>query len=522
MPAATNVRDLYVDWLTAHVAGSNQGGTFADIEIAVDTVLGGSRVWGLAAAELRADKYVAGFALIDGTTVEHWITVRLDDGGYVSVNLQTEEVLNGSFDQLLNDATGGPGATNRSVLNPGVDVSGFLDPFYIMSRNGSIMSGGVDMSPNMVLWESQVAAEGNKYNNSIYGNALDNIINGGAGADSMHGGTGADTYFVDDAGDQVFELDFQGGMDVVITKLSYALQTGAEIELLRTYGSATTYSVDLTGNEYNNALQGNAAANTLIGGGGVDVMHGFGGNDSYFVEQVGDLVVEGVNGGFDTVFTFIYGYALPANVEILNFWGAARTGYGNSSANWLYGNVYDETLNGGGGADWMSGAAGNDTYYVDNGADQVVETAGGGTDSVITNISYALQTGSEIELLSTYGSATTTVINLAGNEFGQTIHGNAAANTINGGGGADVLYGFAGNDTYFVDQMGDQVIEVAGGGNDTVVTNTTFQLQAGSEVELLRTYGSSTTNAINLWGNEVINTLWGNNGNNILSGGTWE
>ena len=47
------------------------------------------------------------------------------------------------------------------------------------------------------------------------------------------------------------------------------------------------------------------------------------------------------------------------------------------------------------------GGAGNDIYYVDNGSDQVTEAALGGSDNVYASVSYALATGSEIELLTT-------------------------------------------------------------------------------------------------------------------------
>ena len=39
------------------------------------------------------------------------------------------------------------------------------------------------------------------------------------------------------------------------------------------------------------------------------------------------------------------------------------------------------------------------------------------------------------------------------------IFGNSGNNLLDGGAGADVMIGGAGNDTYFVDNIGDQVIE---------------------------------------------------------------
>ena len=117
------------------------------------------------------------------------------------------------------------------------------------------------------------------------------------------------------------------------------------------------------------------------------------------------------------------------------------------------------------------------------------------------------------------GSGTTGVINLTGNELVQTLLGNAAANVLNGGGGADTLRGYAGNDTYYIDNAGDTIIEAIGAGSDTAITDVSYTLAAGVSVETLRTFGSGTTNAVNLTGNELANTLLGNAAANVLNGG---
>ena len=45
--------------------------------------------------------------------------------------------------------------------------------------------------------------------------------------------------------------------------------------------------------------------------------------------------------------------------------------------------------------------------------------------------------------------------------------------------GADTLDGGAGNDTYFIDNMDDRVLEALGGGYDIVWTSTNFAMAAG-------------------------------------------
>ena len=60
-------------------------------------------------------------------------------------------------------------------------------------------------------------------------------------------------------------------------------------------------------------------------------MFGGAGNDVYFVDNVGDLVIENVNEGTDAVFSTV-DYTLTANVENLVLQGAGNLpGTGNSA-----------------------------------------------------------------------------------------------------------------------------------------------------------------------------------------------
>jgi len=168
----------------------------------------------------------------------------------------------------------------------------------------------------------------------------------------------------------------------------------------------------------------------------------------------------------------------------------------------------------------LYGGAGNDVYYVDSVNDDVFEAANGGTlDIVIGSVSYTLDAGVQVEDLRTSSASATTALNLNGNEFAQILRGNSGANKLNGKGGADDMYGGAGNDTYYVDDAGDDVFEAPGGGAlDIVVSTVSYRLDAGVEVEDLRTNSASATGALNLTGNEFGQTIRGNAGANILNG----
>ena len=355
----------------------------------------------------------------------------------------------------------------------------------------------------------------------LIGSIGDDLLDGGTGINSLLGGTGNDTYVVDVTGDSIIDT---GGNDTVIATTSFALEAGNSIETLRTAGAATFGAINLTGNEIANFIQGNASANVIDGGGGGDVMQGHGGNDTYHVDdEVNDYVIEVANEGNDVVIASV-SYAILAgqSVELLRTNNAAASAalsfFGNELANELQGNAGVNTLNGNGGIDIMTGFGGNDTYVVDNLNDKAFEVAGGGLDNVMSSINYVLQAGTHIEQMRTVDEFATTAINLTGNEFANRLKGNAGANALNGGASVDIMEGLAGNDTYHVNHALDNLIEIAGQGNDNVITSVSYTLQAGVSIELLRTVNPGATTAINLTGNQLANKLQGNAGANTLNG----
>jgi Ca2+-binding RTX toxin-like protein len=100
-----------------------------------------------------------------------------------------------------------------------------------------------------------------------------------------------------------------------------------------------------------------------------------------------------------------------------------------------------------------------------------------------------------------------------GNTQDNTITGNDTNNTLDGLAGADAMIGKGGNDTYFIDNVGDAVTEIANEGTDTVQSAITYAL--GDHVENLVLIGST---AINGTGNSTDNTITGNSAANILNG----
>jgi Ca2+-binding RTX toxin-like protein len=108
------------------------------------------------------------------------------------------------------------------------------------------------------------------------------------------------------------------------------------------------------------------------------------------------------------------------------------------------------------------------------------------------------------------GDGADNIMALAGDDIINAAGGN---DTIDGGAGADAMTGGTGNDTYYVDNVGDTEIEIAGGGLDTVMASVSTTL--GNEVEILTLTVAGLTGT----GNELDNTINGTSGIDTLDGG---
>ena len=191
------------------------------------------------------------------------------------------------------------------------------------------------------------------------------------------------------------------------------------------------------------------------------------------------------------------------------------SGLGGSDT--ISGGIGDDMVSGGNGNDVLEGGTGNDSYVVDNALDTIVEAAGQGADNLRTSVSYVLRAGVSVETLQTTNAGGTAVINLTGNELANTLVGNVGANVLSGGGGADRMQGGAGNDTYFVDNALDRIVE-GGGSSDRLLASVSYALGVGVQVEILSTDHYTGTTAINLVGNNLNQTIAGNAGVNVFNG----
>ncbi|MDM0010118.1 calcium-binding protein [Variovorax sp. J22G73] len=485
-------------------------------------------------------------------------------------NLFNNLTLTGSADidatgnALANALTGNAGS---NLLNGGagddIMAGGGGDDTYVVDSFGDVVDEsvgqGTDSVQSSVSYGLGVALEnltltgaasingtGNDLANMLTGNAGANLLDGRMGADTMVGGGGDDTYVVDDQADVVAELG-GGGIDLVQSLVTYTL--AANVEHLTLTGLS---NIDGTGNSLANWLNGNVGNNVLDGGFGVDTMTGGAGDDIYVVDSAADIVVEGADGGFDTV-QALASYQLAANVESLTLLGSSDVdGAGNAGNNVLRGNTGNNVLVGGAGNDTILGGAGNDTVryelgdgddFVDNRGsvlgetddiefgigilasettftsqddDLIVHMAGGlGTVTVAgffsnagnerllfqggviyTRANLPLSRGTEGDDALVLTSANDVVDTLGGNDF---VDGAAGEDSLAGGTGDDTLVGGAGNDS-LSGGTGDDLL-AGNQGNDVYVYN------AGDGFDVIDNQGALATDVDDLvLGPSVIET----------------
>lgn len=379
---------------------------------------------------------------------------------------------------------------------------------------------------NLTLLGSAINGRGNSLNNILTGNSADNTLRagdgndtliGGAGSDRMLGGNGADTYYSggnteNGDNDRIWEDEEKlAGAQVIDTVYSsgdfrLGLNRVGYVENLTLTG---TKDIDAGGSTQANVIKGNSGNNLILSG---DM-------------DIADTILEQNNADED-LSLHIDGVA---DYSLLEDYISERTEQKLAEA-------LDD-----GQIDSLAGGKGHDYYLVDS-KDIITENLNEGYDVValaskINVASYTL--AANVEALDLIG---TVDINATGNALDNELSGNAGSNTLDGGagndwldaGGAnhifnkesdtwedtdtwhdgkiDKLIGGAGDDVFIVREEDlDTVLELAGGGNDTIIArNTDYAIAANVEKLVMR------SNAKDENGNYIEYTGTGDAGNNIL------
>ncbi|NVM75844.1 Ca2+-binding RTX toxin-like protein [Duganella sp. SG902] len=396
-------------------------------------------------------------------------------------------------------------------------------------------------------------------NEHLYGTSANETMNGLGGADTLEGASGNDTYLLTDKATVIIENENEGTDTVRVALTSagtYVLTDNVEDAVV---AGAASVAVNLTGNGLANMLFGNAAANTLTGGDGNDTLDGGAGADKligglgedvYVVSDAGDVVVEQAGEGFDMVSTTLSSYTLTANVEAVFAFGAGMfTGTGSTLANLMVAGNGGSKLDGGDGDDYLIGGKGNDSlvggrgddrFEASLGKDTVDGGAGNNLLALLDDFSNytVLRVNSTDVQLTHYSGATVLARNVQWFDFagttmkldqvlqnsvsagGDSIVGTNGNDWLDGGPGRDTMVGGAGDDTYVLSEPGDVVVELPGGGTDSVKldfsTAGMYTLAANVEYAFVST---TSTVAVNVIGNELNNYMSGNDAANSLSGG---
>lgn len=271
---------------------------------------------------------------------------------------------------------------------------------------------------------------------TITGTSQLDFFSGGGGADTMDGGAGTDFFRYQSPSEVGAGSTLKGGdgidtiyMGTGAGTYDFSTSNISGVEILRFYGSGV--SARLTGDQIgvgkiDHVTIDEGTAQKLVVAGNIVDLSG--------------VTFEGWEGGNRAL--------------IVNGSGVVDKLVGSSQVDVINGGAGNDSLFGGDGADQLNGGAGTDT----------VGYSGSATGVVASLANAAINTGIAA------GDIYSSIENITGTKFSDSIFGNKGINVVNGGAGDDFIKGYDGNDTL-----------TGGSGGDAFIFNTA--LNAASNVD---------------------------------------
>jgi len=454
-------------------------------DAAADTVFGGT----------GNDRITAGYGdTVDGGADSDSLDLFLNYGASAGVTADFRELTNGGS------------LTIAGGVLTGIE---YVTGLSLTEFNDRVIAGAVAGLQGIFL-------DGWGGDDDLTGTSGIDMISGGDGNDIIRGGVGFNPAIFPSTD----RLRGDAGYDIIFIGSDGAKASGGDDDDT-IYGGDAIDSIQgddgndiLYGGGGNDGLHGGDGDDFLDGGTGADILSGSYGDDTYIIDNAGDVIYD--NEGNNTVRSSI-SFILPEGTNTLILTGSADiSGTGNLLANVINGNVGANILDGRAGADTMRGGAGDDLYRVDDGGDQVVENADEGVDTVRSSVSYALS--ANVENLGLTGDA---AITGTGNGVANLLTGNGSANALSGLGGNDSLDGGGGDDT-LDGGSGDDTLD-GGFGRDTA----SYAAASGPVSVSLTIVGPQATGSAgndtligieNLTGSAYGDTLTGNSSDNVIEG----
>ncbi|MDY0328369.1 MAG: hypothetical protein RBR07_08990, partial [Arcobacteraceae bacterium] len=345
--------------------------------------------------------------------------------------------------------------------------------------------------------------------NTLYGGAGNDSITGGTAVDTIYGGDGDDTIFSSTGNDTIYggdgldTMDFSGrsGTKVFVNLAQNQVQvdtnSNGEFDLddekdvlygiSRVVGS--TGNDTLYGDTLDNILEGNAGINSLYGAGGDDTLIGGTGTDIAYYTPAGSSVYVDMTQEYQVVRDGDSGRDKLTNIDYIYGSDFGDTFLGNGDNNTFLGSVGNDTFYSSTGTNVHNGGADSDLFIItskDHGEDTLI--GGLGSDTVdFSQVSGLTTKGLEITL---NGNETvqatlndvnshklTSIENITGTIYNDTITGDHNTNIIRGFAGDNTLIGGAGDDT-LIGGTGTDVAsyETSDSGINVDLTQVNFQV----------------------------------------------